>query len=162
VKLHLAAIRALFDFFVTGQFVPFNPAALVRGPKHVVRKGKTLILLPADARLLLDSIETDTLIGLRDRALIGVMVYSFARVSAALGMNAADYYLQGRRRWFRLYEKDGKHHEVPVHHRAAEYLDQYLNAAPRSPHSPLFPAVTRYGLLTERRLHRTDSLRMIK
>ena len=71
----------------------------MRGPKHVVRKGKTPVLLPADARLLLDSIEADTLIGLRDRALIGVMVYSFARVSAALCMNVDDYFLQGRRRW---------------------------------------------------------------
>lgn len=162
VKLHLAAIRSLFDYMVTGQVVPFNPAASVRGPKHVVRKGKTPVLLPADARLLLDSIETNTLIGLRDRALIGVMVYSFARVSAAIGMNVEDYFMQGRRRWFRLHEKGGKHHEVPVHRRAAEYLDDYLTAAPRNATSPLFPAATRHGLLTDWRLHRTDSLRMIK
>lgn len=87
VKLHLAAIRSLFDYLVTGQIVPFNPAASVRGPKYVVREGKTPVLIATDARILLDSIETDTLIGLRDRALIGVMVYSFARVSAIVGMN---------------------------------------------------------------------------
>ena len=67
-----------------GQVVPANPAASVRGPTHIVRTGKTPVLEPAEARLLLDSIDTATLSGLHDRALLGVMVYSFARVSAAL------------------------------------------------------------------------------
>lgn len=81
VKLHLAAIRMLFDYLVVGQVLPMNPAAAVRGPKYVIKKGKTPVLTPEQARLLLDSIDTSTLIGLRDRALIGVMVYSFARIS---------------------------------------------------------------------------------
>jgi integrase len=68
-----------------------------------------------DARTLLDSIPLDSLQGLRDRALIGVMLFSFARVSAVLGMKVSDFYENGRRRWFRLLEKSGKHHEVPVH-----------------------------------------------
>jgi Recombinase len=84
--------------------VPFNPAAAVRGPKHIVRRGKTPVLTADQARELLDSIDTDTLIDLRDRALIGVMVYSFARVYAALGMKVADYYVEGRKPWFRLHE----------------------------------------------------------
>ena len=87
VKLHLAAIRMLFDWLVTGQVVPVNPAASVRGPKHVVRKGKTPVLTAAEARQLLDSIDCTNIVGLRDRALIGVMVYRFARVSATIGMN---------------------------------------------------------------------------
>ena len=108
VKQHLAAIRMLFDWLVTGQIVPTNPAWSVRGPRHVVKKGKTPVLTAAEARLLLDSIETDTLIGLRDRALIGLMCYSFARVSAVVGMNVEDYYQQGKRCWIRLHEKGGK------------------------------------------------------
>jgi len=92
VKLHLAALRMLCDYLVTGQVLPFNPAASVRGPKHVVKKGKTPVLTSAEARQLLDSIDCTTIIGLRDRALIGVLVYSFARVSAAIGTNIADYY----------------------------------------------------------------------
>jgi integrase/recombinase XerD len=90
------------------------------------------------------------------------MVYSFARVSAALGMKVEDYFSQGRRMWFRLREKGGKHHEVPAHHRVEECLDAFLKAAPRSSHDPLFAAVSRHGLLMDRRSHRTDSLRMIK
>src|SRR5437764_12814152 len=41
VKQHLAAVRMLFDWLVTGQVVPVNPAWSVRGPKHVVKRGKT-------------------------------------------------------------------------------------------------------------------------
>ncbi len=126
VKQHLAAIRMLFDWLVVGQVIPMNPAASVRGPRHVVKKGKTLVLSAEQARGLLDSIDTSTLIGLRDRALIGVMVYSFARVSAVVNMNVEDYWQNGKRWWLRLHEKGGKHHEVPAHHNAEEYLDAYV------------------------------------
>src|SRR3954447_8061986 len=91
VKQHLAAIRMLFDWLVTGQVIPANPAASVKAPKHVVKKGKTPVLSAQDARTLLDSIDTTTLLGLRDRALIGVMVFSFARIGAVLGMKVEDY-----------------------------------------------------------------------
>ena len=73
VKQHLAAIRMLFDFLVIGQIVPTNPASSVRGPKHVVRRGKTPVLKADQARTLLDSIKTDSIVGLRDRAIIGLM-----------------------------------------------------------------------------------------
>lgn len=118
VKLRLAAIRMLFDYFVPGQIVPVNPAAAVRGPRHVVKKGKTPVLSSELTRELLDSIDQNTIAGLRDRALIGVMVFSFARVSAAISMDVKDYHQQGRRMWFRLREKGGKPHDVPAHHLA--------------------------------------------
>lgn len=165
VKLHLAAIRMLMDYLVTGQVMPFNPAAAVRGPKHVVKKGKTPVLDAVEARMLLDSIDTSTIIGLRDRALVGVMVYSFARVSAALGMQVEDYFPQGRRMWFRLHEKGGKRHEVPAHHNAEQYLDDYIMAANLhdKPKSPLFCTVSpQKDRLSPNRMSRTDALRMIK
>jgi len=108
VKQRLAAIRHLFDWLVMGQVVPVNPAASVRGPKHIVRKGKTPVLEPVEARALLDSIDVATPIGLRDRALIGLMVYSFARIGAALSMKVEDIYSERRRLWVRLREKGGK------------------------------------------------------
>ncbi len=164
VKLHLAAIRMLFDYLVTGHVLPVNPAASVRGPKHVVKKGKTPVLTGPEARQLIASIDTSTITGLRDRALIGLLVYSFARISAALGMNVEDYYPQGRRMWFRLHEKGGKHHEVPAHHNAVDYLDAYLLDAGRAEcrKLPLFCTISRKGILTETRLHRSNALRMIK
>src|SRR6202790_4750987 len=92
VKQRLAAIRHLFDWLLVGEIVPVNPAASVRGPKHIVRKGKTPVLEPVEARALLDSIDVTSPIGLRDRALIGLMIYSFARIGAALSMKVEDLY----------------------------------------------------------------------
>ena len=86
VKQHLTAIRALCDWLVVHQVLPVNPAASVRGPKHVVTKGATPVLTPAETRSLLDRIDTGMLVGVRDRALLSVLVYSFARVSTAVGI----------------------------------------------------------------------------
>lgn len=180
VKQHLAAMKMLFDWLVTGGLLKVNPAAAVRGPKHAVKRGKTPVLLAEEARQLLDSIplkigpepapgELDTrppdLIGLRDRALIGVMVYSFARVSAALDMTVEDYFVEGRKAMFRLHEKGGKRHEVPAHHHAADYVEAFLEAAGIADDrkGPLFrSAAGKTGLLTDGRMHRNDALRMIK
>jgi integrase/recombinase XerD len=165
VKQHLAAIRMLFDYLVIGQVVPHNPAASVRGPKHVVKKGKTPVLKASQARQLLHSIDTSTLVGLRDRAIIAVMVFSFARVGAVVGMNKEDYFQNGKRWWLRLHEKGGKRHEVPAHHSAEEYLDAYLEATKSeswAKKAPLFRTLSREKSLTEARMTRTDVLRMVK
>jgi integrase/recombinase XerD len=108
VKQHLAALRMLFDYLVTGQVLPTNPAYAVRGPKHVVKTGRTPVLTAEETRILLDCIDVNTIAGLRDRALIGVMVYSFARVGAVVGRKVEDYFQEGKRWWFRLHEKGGK------------------------------------------------------
>ena len=94
VKQQLAAIRMLGDWLVVSQIIPVNPAAAVRGPKHVVTKGATPVLSPAEARRLLAAIDTGTLAGRRDRALVSAMLYSFARVSAVLAMRRQDYFRQ--------------------------------------------------------------------
>jgi len=128
-KQHLAALRMLFDWLVLGHVIEVNPAHAVRGPKHAVKKGKTPVLERDEARALLDSIDTSTLIGLRDRALIATMIFTFARINAVLQMNVADYYSQGRRGWIRLHEKGGKEHESPCVSRLEAYLDEYIAAA---------------------------------
>ncbi|MGI4800325.1 MAG: tyrosine-type recombinase/integrase [Janthinobacterium lividum] len=145
VKQQLAAIRHLFDWLVVGQVVPMNPAASVRGPAHSARKGKTSVLDPAEARMLLDSIDVDTPIGLRDRALIALMIYSFGRIGAVLGMRVEDVFVQNRRLWVRLREKGGKRHEMPCHHTLEEYLHAYLNGTgiTNDPKGPLFRTVGR-------------------
>ena len=164
VKQHLAALRMLFDYLVTGQVLPTNPAYAVRGPKHVVKTGRTPVLSAEETRILLDCIDVNTIAGLRDRALIGVMVYSFARVGAVVGMNVEDYFQEGKRWWFRLHEKGGKRHEVPAHHNAEAYVDAYLAAAQiaEDRKGPLFRSLDRERHLTERRLHRLEVLAMIK
>src|SRR5437762_13032443 len=164
VKQHLAAIRMLFDFLIVGQIMDSNPAAAVRGPKHVVKRGKTPVLEADEARTLIDSIDISTPVGLRDRALIALLIYTFARVSAATGMNVDDYYPQGKRWWVRLHEKGGKQHEMPAHHLLETYLDEYVSdagIAAEKP-SPLFrTAAGKTGRLTDRRMNRTDVLRMV-
>jgi integrase/recombinase XerD len=164
-KQHLAALRMLFDWLVTGQVLPLNPAHAVRGPRYSVRQGKTPVLTAEELRHLLDSIETDNLIGLRDRAFLGLLSYTFARVSAAVGMKVEDFYIQGRKSWVRLGEKGGKVNELPVHPNLDSYLVEYLEAAglTGSSKSPLFraaPGKTRQ--LGVKALSRHDAYQMIR
>jgi site-specific recombinase XerD len=164
VKQYLAAIRQLFDYLVTGGILPSNPAGSVRGPKYVVKRGKTPVLSAEQARQLLDSIDATDLSGIRDRALIGVMVYSFARVSAVTTMRVEDYFEHGKRSWLRLHEKGGKRHEVPCHHNLAAYLDAWIAAAgiAGDKKGPLFRAIRKGNRLNENPMAREDVLAMIK
>ena len=145
VKQRLAAIRHLFDWLVTGQVMPVNPASSVRGPSHSVKCGKTPVLDPSEARALIDAIDVTKPAGLRDRALIGLMVYSFARIGAALAMKVEDVYVQNRRLWVRLHEKGGKRHEMPCHHNLEIYLHAYIDGCgfAGDPKGPLFRTIGR-------------------
>jgi integrase len=144
--------------------VPINPAHTVRGPRHVVTVGQTPVLDPAEARALLDSIDITTQSGLRDRALIGLMIYSFARIGAALGMAVEDVYTQNRRLWVRLREKGGKRHAMPCHHNLEENLTAYLDGAGLrgDPRGPLFRTIGRgTGKLTRTVLPQANAYAMI-
>jgi site-specific recombinase XerD len=129
VKQQLAAVRMLFDWLVTGQVVPTNPAAAVRGPKHVVKTGKTPVLEGNEWRRLIDSIPTDSVRDLRDRALIATLTYGFARIGAALKMRVEDLQPKGSGWLIRLHEKGGKQHAMPCHHSLAEHMHAYIAAA---------------------------------
>jgi site-specific recombinase XerD len=164
VKQKLAAVRMLFDFLVVRQAVPSNPAHSVRGPKYSVRKGKTPIWSPKDTKTLLESIPADGIAGLRDRALIATMLYSFARISAVLGLKVDDYYHNGPRRWLRLHEKGGKEHDMPVHHQLEELLDAYIAKGKlTSASQPLFQSLNPLGTqLTGRPMDRSNAWAAIK
>jgi site-specific recombinase XerD len=173
IKQHLAGLRMLFDWLVVGQVIASNPASSVRGPKYSVKKGKTAVLAADEARTLLDSIDTSTVVGLRDRALIALMVFSFARVSAAAEkMLVEDVYIQGRRHWIRLHEKGGKRHDMPCNHNLEEYLLAYIDGAKLAldPKSYLFRSAMkektrgpeRRQQLSERPMSRVDVYRMIR
>jgi site-specific recombinase XerD len=164
VKQRLAALRHLFDWLVTGHIIEVNPAHAVRGPAHVVRHGKTPVLEPDEARALLDSIDVTTPAGLRDRALIGLMVFSFARIGAALAMKVEDVFTQNRRQWVRLREKGGKAHAMPCHHHLETYLTAYLEQTGIAADSkgPLFRTIGRgTGKLTTRPLPQANAYAMI-
>lgn len=171
VKLQLAAIRMLFDWLVVGQIVPTNPASVVRGPKYSVKKGKTPILSADEARTLLDSISTQhhhaspRIVGLRDRAIIALLTYTFSRVGAAVTMRVEDVYTEARRTWVRLHEKGGKRHEMPCHHKLETFLEEYIAAAEIAddPKGWLFRTTEgQSGYLTDRPMNQVDVYRMIR
>ena len=165
VKQRLAAVRMMFDYLATGGILPFNPASAVRGPKHSVKRGKTPVLDPSEARHLLDAIDITTPIGLRDKALIGLMVYSFARIGAALSMKVEDVYTQNRRLWVRLYEKGGKRHDMPCHHNLETYLHTYIEGCSlaNDPKGALFRTIGKgTGNLTATALPQANAYAMIR
>ena len=160
VKQQLAALRMLFDWLVVGHTLEGNA---VRGPKYSQKKGKTPMLDREEARALFASIDTGSLTGLRDRALIGVMIYTFARIGALLHMNVSDYYSQGRRGWVRLHEKRGKEHEAPRVPKLEQFLDEYIAAAGivADQDGPLFRTTGR-STGTAYRMTQQDAYRMIQ
>ena len=136
------------------------PASSVHGPKYVVKTGKPPVLSAKEARTLLDGIDVSTVVGLRDRAFLGV------RVSAAVSLRVADYYTQGSRSFFRLHEKGGRYNVVPAHHTAQAYVDAGLTAARigEDRRGPLFRSCEpgRRDALQDRAMSRLSALKMIK
>ncbi len=164
-KQELAAVRKLFDWLVVGHVIESNPASAVRGPSHSVTIGKTPILSAEEARALLRSIPDTSIAGLRDRALIGLMVYTFARISAAIGTNLGDVFREQRRLRVRLHEKGGKEHQMPCHHALETYLLDYIEAGGlgANPDAPLFQTIGRGTReLSGRRLNRTEAWYMVR
>ena len=165
VKQHLACIRMLFDWLVTGQVMPTNPAHSVRGPRHSVSKGSTPVLSSEEATALLTGMDVSTVVGLRDRAIIAVMTYTFARVGAVVALAVEDYFSQKKRWWLRLHEKNGKVNEMPCHHKLEEYLDVYIKAAGIADHrkGPLFrAAIGKTKKLGGGAMSRTDVWYMVR
>ena len=176
VKQVLASIRKLYDWLIVGQICSINPAQAVEGPTVSAKKGTTPYLDEDTATQFLSSVDDSTVVGLRDRALIGLMTFSFARIGAAISMNIEDYYQNGKKWFIRLHEKGGKEHTMPAHHKLEEYLDAYIEAAggfdqfPPEPQQgrvkplrPLFRTSRgRSGQLSNRRMSRTDAWRMVR
>jgi integrase/recombinase XerD len=137
--------------------IPHTPSG---GPRHSVSKGATAVISSAEARELLDSMDASTVAGMRDRAMVAVMVFTFARVSAVVNLKVEDYYPQKKRRWLRLREKNGKVNEMPCHHKLEAYLDAYIGAAfiEGDSKGPLFrAAIGRTGKLSDRPMSRVDA-----
>jgi site-specific recombinase XerD len=145
VKQHLAAIRKVLDYLVNQGILASNPARDVKGPKAVNTQIKTPLLTPEQARAMLDSIDTSHLIGLRDRALISILLYSFARVSTAVALCVKDYTVRDEVAYLELPERSGKSTSVPLHPNARIYLEAYLEKAgiEVEPYSPLFRSSNR-------------------
>ncbi len=165
VKQHLACLRMLFDWLVIGQIIPSNPAHSVRGPRHSVSKGSTRVISSAEATELLKGMNVSSVVGLRDRAIIAVMTYTFARVGAVVALAVEDYYPQKKHWWLKLHEKNGKVNEMPCHPKLAVYLDEYIDATSIASDrkGPLFrSALGKTKTLTALPLSRNDVWHMVR
>lgn len=163
IKRKLSALRNLFAYMVETGSLPFNPAREVATERVRVKGGKTPALDAAQMRQLFSSFDTSRPIDLRDRALVAVMAYSLARVSAAINLRSEDFIDLGRTQILRLREKGGVQRDIPAHPRLVEYLDAWLAVAALRPSSFLFPAFDHKGTVqTDRPLSRGDVLRMVK
>lgn len=163
-KLHLAAIRHLFDRLVVRHVVPINPAASVRGPRYRITEGLTPALSVAQARHVLASISTHSIVGRRDRAIIAVLIYTAARAGAIARLRRSDFYTDGRQWLFRFDEKGGSVRQIPARHDLECFVKEYLqNVATTDESTSLFRSANgRSGRLSSRGLTGNDILRMVK
>jgi site-specific recombinase XerC len=138
----MAAIRMLFSWLTEKGVLAMNPAREVKTERFSRTEGKTPAFVDGEVQKLLDAVEISTHTGLWDRALLGVLAYTFARIGAVVNLKVEDYYPSGKRFLLRFKEKGGKEKELPVHHKLEELLDQHLKASglDKEPGSPLFPA----------------------
>lgn len=165
IKQHFSALRMLFAWFVEKGVTDRNPVREVKTAKFSRAEGKTPAFTTEEMHRLFESFDTESLIGLRDRALIGVMAYTFARVEAATQLRVKDYLQQGRRSYIRLREKGGREKEIPCHHKLEEFLDEYIHAAGLAGRkdAPLFvTAAGRTGKLTSNPMTRFDTWKMVR
>lgn len=165
VKQHLAVLRHWMDWLTERGVLRVNPAAAVRGPRHAVQEVKTPVLERDQARRLLEVLDGDDLLSLRDRALIAVMLFGFVRVGALVKMRVRDFDDAGGEAWLVLEEKGGKDWRLPAHHLVREALRAYLAVTALEPRSkaPLFQSAPRKAPgLSGKPLSRHDVLAMAK
>ena len=164
-RQHLAAVRLLFDHLLEKGVVDINPAARAKAPRLERESAHTPIFEQNEIKTFLDAIKVDSLIDKRDKALFSTLAYSWSRVSAAVGLKVEDYYERNGERWLRLHEKRGKIHEVPVHSKAREAIDQWLLASELgcNPSAPLFPAFGKNKKTPElRHMDRTSVWKLVQ
>ena len=128
-NLHLSALRGFFDRLVNRHVVILNPAASVKGTKETVMEGKTPEITVEQARALLASIATATLVGLRDRAILATLAYTACRAGAVAKLRLGDFQFDGVQFSLRFQEKGGKSREIPVRHDLEGFIRAYLEAA---------------------------------
>ena len=136
-KLHLAATRRFFDRLVNRHVCVINPAATVKAERYAVVEGKTPQIGVEQARTLLKSIDVSSPVGLRDRAVLAVLVYTAARVGAVAKLTLKSLVHDGAQYSLRFLEKGGKSREIPVRHDLEGYLLEYIEAA-KITEGPLF------------------------
>lgn len=165
-KLHLSAIRHFFDTLVTRHVIMLNPAHSVRGERLQVVEGKTPEITIPQARKLMQSLDTSHVVGLRDRAIIAILIYTAARVGAVATLRRGDFYDLGDEYCLRFAEKGGKSREIPVRHDLKQFIGKYLAAGGMEyadESKPLFrTTIRKTKKLTQNTMTAGDMARMVK
>ena len=165
-KVHLAALRRFFDELVLRHVIILNPALSVRSERYQAVEGKTPEISIEHARRLLQSLDRAHVVGLRDRAVIAILIYTAARVGAVAKLRRSDFNSVSDQYCLRFHEKGGKVREIPVRHDLQEILQVYLETSGlryAEPTSPLFrTAIRRTQRLTQNRMTADDMARMLK
>lgn len=165
-KQHLAALRHFFDGLVTRHAILLNPALSVRGDRYQVVEGKTPEITVKDARALLASLDTSGVVGLRDRAIVAILIYTASRAGAVATLQRGSFYHAGDQQMLHFDEKGGKSREIPVRHDLGQMVFDYIDAADlrnARKDTPLFrTAYKKTGQLTKNALHAVDVCRMVK
>jgi site-specific recombinase XerD len=142
-----------------------NPALSVRTEKHSALEGKTPEITVEQARQLLKSIRTEDAVGLRDRAIVGMLVYTAARAGAVARLRLQDLVQDGMQMSLRFREKGGKHRAIPLRHDLQEYVSDYLAVLPEGAarDAALFRTSRgRTATLTDNALTAVDICRLVK
>ena len=161
-KLHLAALRRFFDRLVNRHACVINPAATVKAERHAVIEGKTPQIGVKQARTLLESIDVSNVVGLRDRAILAVLIYTAARVGAVAKLTFKSLKHDGTQYSLRFSEKGGKLREIPVRHDLEQFLREYIDAAKISEGRLFRTSVRKTKVLTKNGVTGIDICRMMK
>lgn len=130
IRRKMTALRSLFSYLKTYGYMGANPAHgdFVAAPA-VPRDGKTVGLSPDDCRRLLEAPSDVTPVGIRDRAILGVLAYSACRVSELALLRVGDYKTTGGHKVIEVFGKGGKERRIPLHPEAMERIEAWLNVA---------------------------------
>lgn len=165
-KQHHSALRRFFSLLVERHLCIINPALVARTERMEITEGKTPKITESQSRQLLSAISSCTHIGLRDRAIIGILMWTGVRVGSIARLRQRDYCHSGDQHMLRFDEKRGRSREIPVRHDLLRFLNAYLNETSRRhahDDNPLFvTAKGRCGTLSDVAMNAHDIGRMVK
>ena len=157
VRRRLAALSSLFGHLVKFGVVEMNPVRDVERPAVNRREGMTLAFSQKQARNILDAPKEDTVLGLRDRAMLSVGLQVGFRRSEIAGLKVGDFHVNRGYDALRVVRKGGKKGALAIHPQAAQRIRDYLVVAGHGDdtNGPLFRPVrgNRRGQETRRHLH---------
>ncbi|MDZ4722315.1 MAG: tyrosine-type recombinase/integrase [candidate division Zixibacteria bacterium] len=159
IRRRLAALSSLFNHLVHVRAADINPVREIKRPRINRKKGTMAAFSPKEARAILDAPESDTLAGLRDRAILSVGFQVDCRRSEIASLKVDSLHTNAGYPSLRLVRKGGDEHSLAIHPKGAQRIREYLEAAGHGQdfEGPLFrPVKSNSPDLLERRFLNAD------